>query len=423
MRMRALAGPVAVLVLLILPDHASAAFIHTVLPGESLSSVAATDGLTVSELAAENGLPPTTELITGSQLAIPPQGAGTTEAFTPVQEAAPAEATAAPAQATGAPAEAAASAGTQGDGDADVDDEAAAASGPTGAPSGQYLVQPGDTLTAIAERSGTTVEQLAAANGLDPEGTLLAGMSLAVGRSGQASPTATSPAVASSSSGQYLVQPGDTLTAIAERSGTTVEQLAAANGLDPEGTLLAGMTLAVGASGQVTPAVARESSPTSSSTSAATSQPVGEAATGSASAPPYPTAMTVTPEQIEAIANENGVPPSLANAIAWMESGDNNEFTSSANARGVMQITPGTWSWIDQQLAGSAPLAPESAVENVRGGVLLLHSLLESTGGNQSLAAAGYYQGLPSVLEHGAYPSTEQYVNDVRALQGRFGGE
>ncbi|MGH2831548.1 MAG: lytic transglycosylase domain-containing protein, partial [Solirubrobacteraceae bacterium] len=65
---------------------------------------------------------------------------------------------------------------------------------------------------------------------------------------------------------------------------------------------------------------------------------------------------------------------------------------SSADARGVMQITPGTWSWISQDLAGPPPLAPESALENVRAGALLLHSLLESSGGNQSLAIAGYYQ-------------------------------
>jgi LysM repeat protein len=354
------------------------------------------------------------------------------------QAAPPGEPAALPAEQAASPSEQAASEqapeGTeQGDGDADTDDEVGAPSGSTTSPSGQYVVQPGDTLTGIAERSGTTVEQLAAANGLNPEGPLLSGITLAVnGSLGTATPgvATEAPSAPASPSGRYVVQPGDTLTAIAERSGTTVEQLAAANGLDPEGPLLAGMTIGLGGSaGTVTPALASEAPPAgtsasaaTTSTSAATSQPIGEAAAGSSGGPPYPTAMTVTSEQIESIANENGVPPSLANAIAYMESGDNNEFTSSANARGVMQITPGTWSWINQQLAGSAPLSPESATENVRGGVLLLHSLLESTGGNQSLAAAGYYQGLPSVLENGAYPSTQQYVNDIEALQSRFGG-
>ncbi len=115
-------------------------------------------------------------------------------------------------------------------------------------------------------------------------------------------------------------------------------------------------------------------------------------------------------------------PPSLAEAIADQESGFNNALTSSADARGVMQILPGTWNWIGQTLAGPAPLSPASAYSNVRAGVLLLHSLLQSTGGNQAEAAAGYYQGLPSVLQHGMYSDTQQYVNDVTALRHRFGG-
>jgi hypothetical protein len=54
--------------------------------------------------------------------------------------------------------------------------------------------------------------------------------------------------------------------------------------------------------------------------------------------------------------------------------------------------------------------------------VLLLRSLLNSTGGDASTAAAGYYQGLPSVQQHGLYPSTQQYVQSVTALEQRFGG-
>ena len=74
------------------------------------------------------------------------------------------------------------------------------------------------------------------------------------------------------------------------------------------------------------------------------------------------------------------------------------------------------------QLTPSAPLAPASAADNVRGGVLLLRSLLNSTGGDAPTAAAGYYQGLSSVQQHGLYPDTKQYVRSVLALQQRFGG-
>jgi hypothetical protein len=63
-----------------------------------------------------------------------------------------------------------------------------------------------------------------------------------------------------------------------------------------------------------------------------------------------------------------------------------------------------------------------SAAQNVRAGTLLLHSLLQATGGNQALAAAGYYQGLPSVQQYGEFLDTQQYVNDVMSLEHQFGG-
>jgi LysM repeat protein len=47
---------------------------HTVRGGETLTSVAATDGLTVAELATANGLSTTAELTAGTELVIPPQG-------------------------------------------------------------------------------------------------------------------------------------------------------------------------------------------------------------------------------------------------------------------------------------------------------------------------------------------------------------
>jgi soluble lytic murein transglycosylase-like protein len=149
---------------------------------------------------------------------------------------------------------------------------------------------------------------------------------------------------------------------------------------------------------------------------------VGAAAQGSSSSPPYTTAESVSAGEVGSIAAANGVPSALAEAIAYQESGFNNALTSNADARGVMQITPGTWSWINHALAGSAPLAPASATSNVQAGVLLLHSLLQSTGGNEAEAAAGYYQGLPSVLQNGEYADTQQYVNNVMALAQQFGG-
>ena len=172
--------------LLILPAPASAAFLHTVLAGESLTSVAATDGLTVSELAAENGLAPTTELIAGSQLAIPPQEGGyrgslPDDRTAPRGERPPFPQKKPPLRRNRPPPRAKPTQGQTTTGTPTSTTKRAAPAGPATPPSGQYVVQPGDTLTGIAERSGKTVEELAAANGLNPEGALLAGLTRAVG--------------------------------------------------------------------------------------------------------------------------------------------------------------------------------------------------------------------------------------------------
>jgi N-acetylmuramoyl-L-alanine amidase len=291
-----------------------------------------------------------------------------------------------------------------------------------------HVVAPGETLSSIAAQDGLTVDQLAAANGLSPSTELVAGSTVQIPAQ-QSSETVASDASTGSTSiaepaststvpsGSYVVQPGDTLSGIAAQAGMSVDQLAALNGLNPNAYLISGTALQLpGSSGT------EFVSAGSSSSSSASSQPVGAAAEGQVTDPPYPTPQTVTASQVGSIASANGVPASLADAIAWQESGFNNDLVSSADARGVMQILPGTWQWIQSNLNPGPALAPASASDNVRGGVLLLHSLLTATGGDPALAAAGYYQGLPSVQQNGMYPSTQQYVQDVTALERQFGG-
>jgi soluble lytic murein transglycosylase-like protein len=121
------------------------------------------------------------------------------------------------------------------------------------------------------------------------------------------------------------------------------------------------------------------------------------------------------------VANRNGVPAGLASAIAWQESGFNNAMVSSANARGVMQVLPGTWDWVQQKLA-LRKLDPANPIDNVGAGVLYLGNLLRETGGDPAMAAAGYYQGIGSVRRIGMLPETRRYVANVLALRSRFGG-
>src|ERR1700741_366135 len=150
----------ALVIAAIAPAGASADFPHIVAPGETLSSVAASDGLSVERLAAANGLTPESQLLAGSTLMIPEAEAGVAVSAAGVGESG--SNVERPTAATGE------------DRDADdlgVGEQSGTASG---SGTGAYTVQFGDTLSAIAARAGTGVAELAALNGLDPNALLLA---------------------------------------------------------------------------------------------------------------------------------------------------------------------------------------------------------------------------------------------------------
>ena len=313
-----------------------------------------------------------------------------------------------------------------------------------------HTVAPGETLSSIAGANGMQIARLAAANGLSWDSQVIAGQSLQVppadgaytSTTGQtmgyatsttplpgstraaAAPSSTpattaSPAAtpsSSSGSGSY-VRPGDTLSAIAARLGVSLAALAAANGITNPNFVMSGTTLRHPAPG-TTASPAPSSVPVTSRVSSSTG-PEGQAAVVGAGA--RATAERLSSSQISSIAAQHGVPGSLAAAIAWQESGNNNAMVSSAGARGVMQIMPGTWDWINGSLA-SPKLNPASANDNVRAGSLLLKQLLAQTGGDEATAIAGYYQGLGSVRQRGLYDDTKQYVRNVQSLRARMGG-
>jgi LysM repeat protein len=268
-----------------------------------------------------------------------------------------------------------------------------------------HTVQPGETLWSIAAVNNFTPQALAAANGLPETANVLAGQTIWVpseSESGAALASGSTAQTPATPAAGYTVGPGDTLTAIAARSGVSVQRLAALNGLDPEGFLLIGTRLSLPSAG----------APAASSAAQPSAPAVPNA--------PQPTNERVTPSQVSQLAASHGVPASLATAIARQESGFNNALVSSADARGVMQILPGTWNWIQSNLA-RLPLAPASAESNVHAGVMYLGALLRDTGGDPATAAAAYYQGLRSVRRVGLLPSTRRYVADVMALRRMYG--
>ena len=103
-----------------------------------------------------------------------------------------------------------------------------------------------------------------------------------------------------------------------------------------------------------------------------------------------------TPDQIlleEAVYRESeryNIDPDLVFALVWQESGGRLGAVSPKNARGPMQLMPGT-------AARFGVRNPHDAKEAVRGGVAYLVWLLDRFNGNVSLALAGYNSGEASV--------------------------
>jgi LysM repeat protein len=89
-----------------------------------------------------------------------------------------------------------------------------------------YIVQRGDTLYRIAARFGVSMQSIASANGLGNINLIHVGQRLVIPGPGSSPPPTPAPW-----SGQYVVQRGDTLWAIARRFVTSVDALKSANNL------------------------------------------------------------------------------------------------------------------------------------------------------------------------------------------------
>jgi peptidoglycan hydrolase-like protein with peptidoglycan-binding domain len=191
----------------------------------------------------------------------------------------------------------------------------------------------------------------------------------------------------------HVVRDGESFFAIAQRYGVSPLLLAKENGLHISSVIVPGqrLTLPVGAK-----------SGSAGSTDA-------RAATGpSASADQVRAAL----DRWSAV---YGVDPKLARALAWMESGFQEDVVSNVGAIGVMQLLPETWDWLDALIGVRTPRTYDG---NVRAGVRYLRWLLEEFDGNTRLALAGYYQGARAVRERGLFDDTKQYVTVILRLYG-----
>ncbi len=280
---------------------------------------------------------------------------------------------------------------------------AAVSAGPAKA---RYTVQWGDTLTGIAARYHVGLGRLARANGLRVRGILISGTTLRIPGHGSVQSHVRGPArhrhhhhrahsshrpTGAGWRGRYPVQSGDTLTALGDRFGVAIRKLARANGLHVRGLLITGTRLRV-------PLHRRHAATAPSST-------------------PLPAPWSVG-WSIDHWSAHYGVDPHLVRAIAWQESGFDPSAVSVAGAWGVMQVMPGTWSFVEDGVIG-APVA-HTPDGGIRIGVAFLRHLLVGFGGDVRLSVAAYYQGETATRMFGVLPISKPYVANVLALRTRL---
>lgn len=192
----------------------------------------------------------------------------------------------------------------------------------------------------------------------------------------------------------HKVIPGDTLSALATRYGTTVAVLRELNNLPPSGLIRVGARLRL-------PPRLRPST---------SSLPVRLASNKERLALRSHTAKW---------AKKNGIPVDLLEATLWLESGFNQDKVSSTGAIGVGQLMPQTSAFIERHLIGR-DLNPEVVEDNIRMSARYLWYLLKMHDGDSTKALHAYYQGQGSIRANGLYADTIQYAKNIQALRKKF---
>ncbi|BDZ60845.1 hypothetical protein GCM10025873_06360 [Demequina sediminis] len=322
---------------------------HTVSSGETLSGIALRYGTTVAAIARANGIADPSIIRVGQRLTLPGGEAGAAASTNAAQSAT------------------------------------------------VHTVVAGDTLSDIAQRYRSTVAAIAKANSLANASLIHIGQRLTIPEAGAArdaraastASTASTTSTTATSSTVHTVRSGDTLSAIAQRHGTTVAAIAKANSLANASIIHVGQRLTIpGSSGAPTGLVGDTFLGRTYPKDVVAAANVNKAALNATDVP----SRAAMQQLIVDTARAYGVDPALAQAIAYQESGFNMRAVSPANAIGAMQVIPSSGEWASD-MAGR-PIDLLDPEDNVLAGVLILRSLTR-TFDRLDHAIAGYYQGRP----------------------------
>jgi len=375
-------------------------------PGDTLSEIAASNGVTVAQLMEWNGITEPDLIYAGTELIIvEPTGAQTT------------------------------SSGTQ-------------------APAQSYVVQLGDTLSAVAHRFSTTILRVVELNRISNPNLIYAGQTLTLADVTQTPPAAPAPQ-------SYTVQFGDTLSGIASGFGVTVTSLAEANSISNPNRITEGRTLTIPDAGaNATPdtdtAPTTTTTPPVATTPPTTTEPPATTTTPPTTTAPAPTTTieqpttempspaapsgtttttttTTTPPPPATVPDPSvigstslsplfehwaaiySVPQGLLEALAWKESNWRPAAVGPAGHLGIAQLSPETVAFVEANLLGATtdPLDPS---DGIRLEARYLRYLTDRTNGERQ-ALEAWNQGLHDLLANGASVSGSKFADDVLAIR------
>jgi len=286
-----------------------------------------------------------------------------------------------------------------------------------------HTVRAGETVSAIASRYSTTVAKVVKLNHLDARALIRIGQVLTISEATTTSTTsAAKPASTSGASSRYTVKAGDTVGAIASRHGLTVAAIVKANHLDARALIRIGDVLTLPGA-----ASSSSSSKASSSKQAVPSTFEGRtysaAVVGAANANKNTLVSTgvPSPATMQAKVRATARAMGVDPALAQAVAFQESGFNHTS-------VSPANAIGVMQVI----PSAGEWASQLVGRHLNLLDpddnvtagvAILRSlvrTSPDLPRAIAGYYQGARSVKKYGMFSDTRRYVANVQTLMARF---
>ena len=194
---------------------------YTVVSGDGLYAIARKTGTSIQDLLSLNGLTLNSTIYPGQvlKLSSTSETSASEEASTSTEETSSEETSTSSEQATS---------------------------------TGSYTVVSGDGLYAIARKTGTNIQDLLSLNGLSLTSTIYPGQVLKLSSTSEVSTsdeetssveTASNEGQTASSAGSYTVVSGDSLYAIARKTGTSIQDLLSLNGLNLNSVIHPGQVL------------------------------------------------------------------------------------------------------------------------------------------------------------------------------------